>query len=57
MPPPHRIYVSITGVITNILVYFAYNGIVFGGVMPVSGASKPAWSRARWENEGGYSLA
>ncbi len=40
----------------GILVYFAYNGIVFGGVTPVSGATKQMWSQARWDNEGGYSF-
>ncbi len=41
----------------GILVYFAYNWVVFGGIVPVSGATKAAWSRFRWEQEGGYSLA
>ena len=41
----------------GILVYFAYNGLVFGGIVPVSGATKAAWSQAWWEQEGGYSLA
>ena len=40
----------------GILVYFAYNGLVFGGVTPVSGATKQMWSQARWDNEGGYSF-
>ena len=40
----------------SILVYFAYNRLVFGGVVPVSGATKAAWSQRRWESEGGYSL-
>ena len=44
------------GAVAGILVYFAYNGIVFGGVMPVSGATKQMWSQARWEHEGGYSF-
>ena len=39
------------------LVYFAYNRLVFGGIVPVSGATKAARSQARWEQEGGYSLA
>ena len=42
---------------TGILVYFAYNWLVFGGIVPVSGATKAAKSRFRWEQEGGYSLA
>ena len=41
----------------GILVYFAYNWLVFGGIVPVSGATKEAWSQAEWEHEGGYSLA
>ena len=40
----------------SILAYFAYNGIVFGGVTPVSGATKQMWSQQRWEQEGGYSF-
>ena len=44
------------GAVAGILVYFAYNGTVFGGVTPVSGAIKQMWSQARWEREGGYSL-
>ncbi len=41
----------------GILVYFAYNRLVFGGVVPVSGATKQAWSQYRWDREGGYSFA
>ena len=44
------------GAITGILAYFAYNGIVFGGVTPVSGATKQMWSEQLWEQEGGYNL-
>ena len=44
------------GAVGGILVYFAYNGLVFGGVTPVSGATKQAWSQAWWDNEGGYSF-
>ena len=40
----------------GILVYFAYNRLVFGGIVPVSGATKAAWSDNIWEAEGGYSL-
>ena len=42
--------------VAGILVYFAYNGLVFGGIVPVSGATKQAWSQAWWEHEGGYSF-
>ncbi len=40
----------------GILVYFAYNWLVFGGIVPVSAALKRIWSQNRWESEGGYSL-
>ena len=40
----------------GILVYFAYNRLVFGGIVPVSGATKQGWSQNRWEREGGYSF-
>ncbi len=45
------------GAVAGVLMYFAYNGIVFGGITPVSGASKQLWSQFQWEDEGGYSLA
>ena len=54
---PPRIYVPIIGAVAGLLVYFAYNGLVFGGIVPVSGATKQAWSQFRWEGEGGYSFA
>ena len=41
----------------GLLVYFAYNGLVFGGIVPVSGATKNFRSQVKWEQEGGYSLA
>ena len=44
------------GAIAGILVYFAYNGIVFGGVTPVSGATKLMVSQRLWEQEGGYNF-
>ena len=40
----------------GILVYFAYNRLVFGGIVPVSGATKQMWSQRLWEQEGGYSF-
>ena len=40
----------------SILVYFAYNRLVFGGIVPVSAATKQGWSQNRWEQEGGYSF-
>ena len=41
----------------GILVYFAYNKLVFGGIVPVSGATKAAIVAVLWKNEGGYRLA
>ncbi len=41
----------------GVLVYFAYNRLVFGGIVPVSAATKQMWSQWAWEQEGGYSLA
>ena len=38
----------------SLLVYFAYNAVVFGGIVPVSGATKEFWSQNEWN--GGYSL-
>ena len=35
-------YIPLIGAIAGILVYFGYNGLVFGGVLPVSGAAKLA---------------
>ena len=40
----------------GILVYCSYNWFVFGGIVPVSGAVKAAWSQARWEQGDGYSF-
>ena len=45
------------GACAGILLYFVYNGLVFGGIVPVSGAIKQAHSQLEWEKiEGGYSL-
>ncbi len=41
----------------GILAYFAYNKLVFGGLVPVSGATKQVWSQIRFGQEGGYSFA
>ena len=45
---------SLFGSAAGLLAYFAYNRLVFGGIVPVSGATKAAWSQNRWEREGGY---
>ena len=47
----------LAGAFAGVLVYFAYNGIVFGGVVPVSGAVGAFRSQQVWESEGGYGLA
>ena len=49
--------VPLAGAFAGVLVYFAYNGIVFGGIAPVSGAVKALWAQGGWEQEGGYGLA
>ena len=57
--PPIRLnaVVPLLSAIAGIMVYFAYNQFVFGGIVPVSGAIKAALSQLRWERHGGYSLA
>ena len=52
-----RAAVPLACAFASILVYFAYNGIVFGGIVPVSGAVKALWSQAEWREDGGYDLA
>ena len=37
-------------------VYFAWNGIMFGGIVPVSGEVKRAWSEVLWGAAGGYDI-
>ncbi len=54
--PPLKAVVPLLAAGASILVYFAYNGLVFGGIVPVSGATKQAWSELRWV-DGQYSLA
>ena len=49
--------VPLAGAFAGVLVYFAYNGIVFGGIVPVSGAVKAFMSQRKWEQQGGYDLA
>ncbi len=51
-----RAVVLFFAAVAGLLVYFAYNGIVFGGITPVSGATKQAWSQQEWGQEGGYSF-
>ena len=44
------------GAVAGILVYFTWNAVLFGGSLPVSGATKKWWSQRLWEREGGYSM-
>ena len=48
--------VPLLGAAAGLLVYFAYNLLVFGTYAPVSGQVKQAWSQQEWGYEGGYSL-
>ena len=48
--------VPLASALAGIFVYFVYNGIVFGGVLPVSAVAKQMWSQRRWNEEGGWSL-
>ena len=48
--------VPLAAACAGVLVYFAYNGVVFGGIVPVSGAVKTLWAQRRWNEAGGYDL-
>ena len=50
-------YIPLISAIGGILVYFAYNRLVFGGILPVSAAAKQVWSQNRWVEQGGYDFA
>ena len=47
-------YIPLIGAAAGILVYFAYNRLVFGTALPVNALTKRAWSQDKWELEGGY---
>ena len=49
-------FIPFLGAVAGILIYFAYNWLVFDGLVPVSGAVKNAWSQNLWNVEGGYNL-
>ena len=55
-PPNLRTFVPMLGAIAGILSYFAYNQLVFGGPVPVSGATKRVWSQHKWQASGGFDL-
>ena len=54
--PNLRTFVPMFGAIAGILTYMAYNQLVFGGPVPVSGATKRAWSQYLWQETGGFDL-
>ena len=49
-----RAYIPLIGAAAGILVYFAYNRLVFGGALPVNALTKQAWSQDKWAQQGGY---
>ena len=49
-------YIPLIGATAGILVYFAYNRLVFGAALPVNALTKQAWAQLKWAEEGGYSL-
>ena len=46
----------LSGAVAGILAYFAWNAVVFGDPVPVSGATRQLMSQRYWERTGGYSL-
>ena len=47
----------LAGALCGFAAYLAYNQLVFGGAVPVSGAVKHAWSQELWDALGGFDLA
>ncbi len=54
--PSLAAFPPLLGAGAGLLLYFAYNGLVFGGLVPVSGATKQVISQVLWEREGGTSF-
>ncbi len=56
---PLRTFIPLIGACAGILIYFAYNKMVFGGILPVSAAVKEIWAQDmwQWKYKGGYDLA
>ena len=50
-------YAPFLGACLGGLIYFAYNRLLFGGYVPVSGAVKAAWSQEWFERAGGFDFA
>lgn len=55
--PSLQAFAPLLAAASSALAYFAYNRVVFGGAVPVSGAVKQMLSRSEWNREGGYSFA
>ena len=49
-----RSYIPLIGAAAGMLAYFAYNRLVFGGILPVSAATWRAWTQDFWAQDGGY---
>ena len=49
--------IPIIGALAGLLVYFAYNQVIFGGIVPVSGATKAVVAQVHWAEGGGYEIA
>ena len=47
-------YIPLIGAVLGMLIYFAYNRLIFGGVLPVSAVTRQAWSQDLWKQNGGY---
>lgn len=55
--PSLAAFPPLLGAGAGLLLYFAWNGLVFGGLVPVSGMTGQLLSQALWEQEeGGYSF-
>ena len=46
----------LAGALSGFAAYLAYNQLMFGGAVPVSGAVKYTWSQELWEALGGFDL-
>ena len=56
MGPALNAAAPLSGAVAGILAYFTWNAVVFGGLVPVSGATKRWLSQVLLERRGGYSL-
>ena len=49
-----KMFAPLAGVVLSIQIYFIYNGFVFTGIVPVSGATKVAASNSMFDQGNGY---